>query len=147
MWEKGNLYFSQSGNLEEQLEKATKCFCNNGFCKGPKAEKLTYRLPFCTPFLRPTDKIYDTDHLLTSGWHIPICQIDGKAKYSGNDGKILRLEDIKEIALNTEEFERLFQQEKIGSRRLSIQEVEKLYQNNKILNNDERIIIHSQRNI
>lgn len=147
MWEKGNLYFSQSGNLEDQLSKATKCFCGNGFCEAPKTGGSTYRLPFCSPFLRPTEKIYDTEHLLTSGWHIPLCQIDGRTELSVSDGKILRLENIKEIALNTEEFERLFQQEKIGSRRLTLEEVEKLYRENKVLNSDERIIIHSQKKV
>jgi len=147
MWEKGNLYFSQSDNLESQLEKASKCFCGKGYCDAPKKGRSNYRLPYCTPFLRPTDKIYDTEHLLTSGWHIPLCQIDDKVEYSVSDGKILRLESIKEIALNTEEFEKLFQQEKIGSRRLSIDEIEQLYRDNKVLQNNEKIIIYSQRTI
>jgi hypothetical protein len=137
------LYFSQHENLDSQLENASRCFCKKGFCE-PLDGKTHYRLPFCVPFLRPTDKIYDTANLITSGWHIPICKINDILDYSSKGGRMLILKKIREVSLNTEEFERLFQQGKIGSRWLPVEQVEKVYRENKILENDGHIVIFTQ---
>jgi hypothetical protein len=147
IWENEVLYFSQSSNIESQLKRATQCFCGAGYCDTPASEKHPFRFPYCIPFLRPTDRIYDTDYLMTSGWHIPLCEIDQRVEISTKGSKILRLGKIKGVALTTLEFERMFQQEMIGSRWLTIKEAEAFYKQKKVIDPDENIIIYSQRSI
>jgi len=142
IWDGKNLYYSLADNLERQLNTAQKCFCNGGYCKG---KRNTYRLPYCVPFLRPTDKLKNSESYFTSGWHIPICQIESRTEIPLKE-KILRLSAIKDVALNTSEFEKLFDREMIGSRWFTVKEIEALYKKNKVLEPcDNSIFILSQR--
>ncbi|MDQ3110512.1 MAG: hypothetical protein M3R17_11515 [Bacteroidota bacterium] len=145
IWEDEVLYFSKIKNIEKQLQRATECFCGKGYCEAADGAKKSYRFPHCIPFLRPTDKIYDTENLITSGWHIPLCELDEYLDHSPALGKILRLERINKSALDVETFEKLFQQEKIGSRWLTIKEVEAFYKTKKVIDPNENIVIFSQK--
>jgi len=147
IWEDDVFYFSNSHNIQKQLDKSKACFCLNEFCKAGEISGIDYRLPHCIPFLRLTDKIYDINKLISSGWHIPVCQISKCVEYSQSENQIIRLDNIKNKALNSEEFESLFQYEKLGSRWLTIKETEEFYKDRKIINNDENIIIYSQKSI
>ncbi|MDF2448075.1 MAG: hypothetical protein K0R26_579 [Bacteroidota bacterium] len=148
IWEDGILYFSQVKNLAPQLNTATACFCKKGYCEASSkiASSNTYRLPYCVPFLRPTDKLQNPDNYITSGWHIPICQLPDRLDISKDGNKILRLDKILDVALNAPEFERLFDKGLLGSRWFTIKELESFYKENKVLEpNDQSIIILSQK--
>lgn len=146
IWKNSTLYFSSIPNLGRQIAQCENSFCKTGYCRANHTEFI-FRFPYCIPFLRPTDEIYNENHMITSGWHLPICQIPDCLDYSGSTKGILRLENIKNVALNQDEFEKLFQQEKIGSKWLTIEEVENFYKLNKVLNDDENITIYSQKSI
>jgi hypothetical protein len=139
IWENNTLYYSKAKNLQAQLDVAQKCFCNGGFCEN-KESKGSFRLPHCIPFLRPTDKLKNDNNLVTSGWHVPICQLDDRIDYSYDDGKILRLSNIVDIAINASEFENFFSRGMIGSRWLSLTEVEQFYKEKRILQKNDNSI-------
>ena len=144
IWEDNTLYFSKANNIERQLDTAKSCFCGKGYCQAKKTANR-FRFPYCIPFLRPTDKLKRKNSYFSSGWHIPVCQIQNHTEMGYKD-KILRLSGIKHVALNTAEFERLFSREMIGSDWLSINEIENFYKQNKVLEpTDNSIFILSQR--
>ena len=146
IWDRRALYFSQARNAFEQIKKLQACFCKNHFCKdgdGNNCSKDFYRLPFCTAFLRPTDKLQNPKVLFTSGYHLPICKIE-QLKEDGYSKDVIRYEQIRKSGLNAYTFEELFNNEMLGSRWLDIRELEDLYQEYGVFAESENIIIHAQ---
>lgn len=143
IWENGVLYFSKAKNLDAQLKKLEKCLCNNKCCEPPEGLKdKEYRFPYCSAFLRPTDKLQaQNEKLVSSGIHIPICSVL-KMRLEGDEKlekKHLRLQN-----LNHEIFEHLFNRGFIGSRWMEQDEVENFYKQNKILEDDDSIIFYAR---
>lgn len=144
IWEDGVLYFSQAGNLEAQLLKMKSLLCDKGFCDKPEKLKneLDYRFPYCSAFLRPTDKIQKANEkLISSGIHIPVCSAlrfkeDGETKI---DKKYIRHQ-----TLTHKIFEHLFNRALVGSKWLTESEVERLYKENSIIDSDETIKIYAR---
>jgi hypothetical protein len=147
IWEDGTLYFSGAKNLNKQLETSKSCFCDKGFCDNAKDSlEVLYRFPCCIPFLRPTDKLLNPDAYFSSGWHLPICELSKRTELSYKGHKMLKMEKIKDIALNAPEFERLFSKGIIGSRWFPAEELIDFYKRNKVLEpNEDRILIFSQK--
>ena len=80
IWDGELMYWSQAKNLNPQLKKMEDNICRNGFCDCENGNNysLTYRYPYCTAFLRPTDKLqFKNSPFTSSGMHIPVCKIDG----------------------------------------------------------------------
>lgn len=149
IWDNNNdTLYLKKGNIEKQLRKLSKEVCNNNFCckNSPKSQNsyfdFDYRMPFCCAFLRPTNRIQNSDNrLLTSGIYFPVCET---LKFLDTYGKNLYKGDIKGYYLTHDIFEKLFQNNLIGSRWLEVEEVEELYRNHKILQSDENLILHVQ---
>ena len=149
LWEDDVLYFSEAPSLEAQVKKMESFFCSGNYCSDEKGERCSFdhfRLPYCSAFLRPTDKLQNTNKLVTSGCHLPICQIN-RLKESTNRSYKLTRNGIKNASVNTVSFEKLFNDEMIGSRWLGIEELEKLYRKGKIIEPQQKIIIHVQNAI
>lgn len=147
IWDGELLYWSQAKNLEPQLKKMEDNLCKNGFCHCDLGKNFTkdYRYPFCSAFLRPTDKLQFKDSpFSSSGMHIPICRINGVTVESKDGNKILRRQNMKHTSLSHKVFEENFNYNQIGSRWMNYSEAEKLYKEHKILDESERIIVHVQ---
>ena len=144
IWENGILYFSQHKNLVPQLKKLEKCLCNNNCCEPPENLKNVkeYRFPYCSAFLRPTDKVQQqNEKLVSTGIHIPVCTVlrmlsEGEDRL---EKKYLRLQN-----LNHEIFEHLFNRGFIGSKWMMQEDVEKFYKENKILDSDETVTFYAR---
>ena len=148
LWENGVLYFSQHTNLEPQLKKLGKALCKASFCCCEEGNNISsgYRLPFCSAFLRPTDKLQHVESkMISSGWHLPVCKIDTVADTTENNNKYLTLDKVKKSSLSHNVFEEVFNAEMLGSRWLSYEEVETLYREHHILDDSEKIIIYAQK--
>jgi len=146
IWKDDVLYFSTAANLENQIQRMNQFFCEKKYClnhRGERSSNEYFRLPFCCAFLRPTDELQDPNKLITSGFHLPICQIDRLKQLAYKDYKLER-ESIKSASLSAESFEKLFNDEMVGSRWLEIDELESLYKNSKILEPQQNILIHVQ---
>ena len=67
------------------MNKMKTILCDNGLCKCSKDDSIDkkYRLPYCSGFIRPTDKIQENDNkLMSSGYHVPLCRaIDLAGEY------------------------------------------------------------------
>ncbi|MFH6947314.1 hypothetical protein ACHRV6_02380 [Flavobacterium sp. FlaQc-51] len=147
IWDGELLYWSQAKNLDPQLKKMEDNLCRNDFCKCENGNNYStsYRYPYCSAFLRPTDKLqFKNSKFTSSGMHIPICKINGVTEESKDGNKILKKKNMKETSLSHKVFEENFNLNQIGSRWMSYTEAEKLYKEHKILEDDERIIVHVQ---
>ena len=147
IWDGELLYWSQAKNLEPQLKKMEDNLCKNGYClcEDGKNYSTKYRYPYCSAFLRPTDKLqYKDSKFTSSGMHIPICKINSVTVETKEGNKILKKQNMKETSLSHKVFEENFNYNQVGSRWMTYQEAEKLYKDHKILESDQRIIVHVQ---
>ncbi len=142
-WENNVIYKSQTKNLIPQLEKLEKILCKNKLCHSSEGNKTSnrYRFPYCSAFLRPTDKIQENDSkLMSSGFHLPVCSA---SKMLEKDGKIEK-KSIKEEAFKSHIFEELFNSNMIGSRWIDIDKIEEIYKENDIFEKSDRIRLYAQ---
>jgi len=147
MWDGKKLYTSKTTNLPKQITKLHKQFCKQGYCKefSKSSRKGSYRLPYCSAFLRLTDKIQAADYkLLTSSYHTPICVVEKSWKISADNNKILDGSVIRSQSLTQKPFEELYNVGMVGSRWLTYQELEKLYKDTDMLSKNTNIQIHAQ---
>ncbi|MYM81988.1 hypothetical protein GTP44_08445 [Duganella sp. FT50W] len=141
IWEKKKLSLGDE-RMKKQLARLATFTCANGICKYAEGDN-EYRFPCCAAFLRPTDKLQNTDQsFLSSGEHLPICQIP-KFK-SGNGDGTLEYKKIKDVSLSAEMFEQLFNKGKIGSRLLTYDELREIYQKHKVVSSEDSVIIYAQ---
>ena len=142
-WEEDVIYVSQARNLDAQMAKMKALLCDNGYCNCSNGHNhpLKYRLPYCSGFVRPTDKLQENDSkLMSSGYHVPVCKA---IELSGEYGKISKA-DIKEQSFGSSIFEELFNDNMIGSRWIPIDELKNLYASNEIFADTDRIILYAQ---
>ncbi|MFD0994241.1 hypothetical protein [Tenacibaculum geojense] len=142
-WDKNVIYKSATANLVPQLEKMTSILCNNKLCHTSSGTKTStkYRLPYCSGFLRPTDKIQESDSkLISTGYHLPICNA---LKLIENEGKIEK-KMIKEESFKSHIFEELFNNNMIGTRWIDVETLEKIYEENQVFKKSERIKLYAQ---
>ncbi len=146
IWDSKTLYWSQAKNLDKQLQKMSDNLCANSYCLSSNGKKSTgeFRYPYCSAFLRPTDKLQFKDSPFTSsGMHIPICKI-GDVADEKEGVKKLKRSKIIETAINQKVFEECFNSNQVGSRWMDYVDAELLYTKHKILDSGERIILHAQ---
>lgn len=142
-WDKNTIYESQTSNLVPQLEKMSSLLCEKRLCHSSYGEKTSnkYRLPYCSAFLRPTDKIQDKESkLMSSGYHFPICNAMRLIKENGKIDK----KSIREESFNSNIFEELFDTNMIGSRWIDTDKLEKIYDENGIFSKSDRIKLYAQ---
>lgn len=145
IWEKQTLYTTQS-NVEEQLKKLKCVFCDGNLCKedDKDTDKNLYRLSYCSAFLRPTNKLQNSDtRLLSIGYHVPICRVD-KLWEATPKGKKLTYEKIRKESLTQSAFEELFYNEMLGSKWIAYSDLEKLYNHYGVLKPGETAMIYAQ---
>lgn len=130
--------------LKKQIERLCAFTCDSGLCVAPQ-DANRFRFPFCAAFLRPTDKLQTPDQtLISSGEHLPICQIEACSSEGRGSSRRLLYDDIREVSLSQEVFEDLFKRGKIGSRSLTYDELATLYDRFDVSTSRERLLIHAQ---
>jgi len=148
IWEDKKLNITDNKSNERMLGQLTKLsnfICKNGVCANSKTQKTEYRFPCCAGFLRPTDKLQSPDQaFISTGEHLPICQIDNCAITTARNAKVLEYDNIREVSLSHEMFEELFNQGKVGSRPLTLDELSKLYADSSILSNKDQLLLYAQ---
>ncbi|MFC4634246.1 hypothetical protein ACFO3O_10030 [Dokdonia ponticola] len=143
IWEKRKLYLSDE-RLKKQLDRLKSFTCSRGLCECNDSKEF-YRFPFCTSFLRPTDALQNADQkLISTGEHLPICQID-KVKTTGpKGGEFLEYKNIRNVSLSSIHFEELFNTGKIGSKSMTFDELSEFYKSSKIIDSNETVIIYAR---
>ena len=130
--------------MMEQLERLRKFLCCNGICDKSESEN-DYRFPCCAAFLRPTDKLQKTDQrYFSSGEHLPICRIDSCKTKTSRGTPVLEYKKIKDISLNSEMFEYLFNKGKIGSKAIDYFELQNLYADYLVESSENNVVIYVQ---
>lgn len=123
-FDRGKLYFSRTG-LRGQMDRLHQNFCQRGYCRAIKKNNaVKYRLPFCSAFLRPTDKIQlNNIKLNTTGVHIPVCSAFELADKQTH----LSSKDCYSHGVSNRIFEEMFCNGHLGSGWMSIDKVRKAY--------------------
>jgi hypothetical protein len=145
MWERGSLSYDR--RMGKQLEKLRGVGCQGQFCLSPAGDHRVgvYRFPYCSAFLRPTDKLQDPDgRLVSSGLHVPLCVVNESWSTTERGTRVLKRSEIKGQSVSHAIFEYLFSCSFIGSRELDWNEMEKYYVNWGLLELGDHIILHAQ---
>ena len=142
LWDKEGLYYSK-GNLKDQLQKMKNNLCDVTFCTYENQSRLhPYRFPFCSGFLRPTDKQKNDDKdMVSTGLHLPICYVNQMIE--SGDKKITK-KQCKKNGLSHSVFDELFVNEFLGSRWMPIASLERYYKDRNIDGEINLIRIHAQ---
>jgi hypothetical protein len=143
-WENGVLYFSQASNLEAQMLKLKTHLCDNNFCAQPKHlnGQLDYRFPYCCAYIRPTDKLQNSDSkMISHGIHIPLCSAIQIKSANGNK---IEKSQIRHSTLTHEVFENLFNHSFIGSRWIGVSEIEEFYRDRQILEPNQTLKLYAK---
>ncbi|MBN9384731.1 MAG: hypothetical protein J0H74_28510 [Chitinophagaceae bacterium] len=145
IWENLKLYFSKNNNLRHQLEKMKDCFCMSAFCKRTPLENTpgSFKRPFCCAFIRPTNKFQESNDLVTTGYHLPVCRVDD-LKTEGYKEYMLEFYKIRNASIDTEIFEELFNKEVLGSGWVEISMLENFYRETKVLEPSQKIVLYAQ---
>ena len=143
IWEDRTLYLTDH-RMQRQLNRMQEFFCKKGLCE-PSGTDQTYRFPFCSAFLRPTDRLQTSNQELRStGEHLPICLLNKVKSVGARGAEILRYDDVREASLSYGVFEELFTSGKIGSRTLRYEELQQLYGVFDEMISKDHILIHAQ---
>jgi hypothetical protein len=146
MWSGEQL--SVDDRARRQMDKLRACVCNADFCAGPKGDAHSlapYRMPYCTAFLRPTDKLQSPDQRLVSrGLHVPLCAALEAISSRRKGGEVIRRVDVNGQSVSQRVFEELFNRGMLGSRPLTVSEVQEFYRRNAILHPADHLLIQVQ---
>jgi hypothetical protein len=103
-----------------------------------------YRLPYCSAFLRLTDKLEDPgSQLISSSYHVPVCVMErlwSSTPENSHIGSAL----FRSESVTGRVFEELFNANMLGSKWLTYAELERLYEQHNLLDVNERVVIHAQ---
>jgi hypothetical protein len=142
IWDERLLRMSDE-RLCGQIDRMTSFFCDHHLCV-PSEHDNTFRFPFCSAFLRPTDKLQTANQRLAStGEHIPVCRISELTGRGKRGGEVLTYDEICHLSLSHGVFEELFSTGKLGSRTLNYSQLQELYQR-LTLQGADRVFIHAQ---
>lgn len=144
IWDKDKHLYLSDPRMQAQIDKIRHLTCLNGLCD-TFPDKNEYRFPFCSGFIRPTDRLQNQDQrFISTGEHLPICRIDECKSLSARGAEILEYDRIKGTSLSVDLFENLFNRGKIGSREISYQELENLYEKKSIIDCGDSVVIYAQ---
>lgn len=151
IWDKENKILNfRKANIINDSEQLINDICNKEYCacnendshKNQFPIKFNYRFPHCALFLRPTNRIQDNNRrLLSKGIYFPMCQFQ---KLFESEYEVLHKKMIEGSFLTHEMFEKLFQNEQIGSRWLEFSELKKLYTEKRLIDKNENLILYIQ---
>ncbi|MEK6257090.1 MAG: hypothetical protein AABP62_00600 [Planctomycetota bacterium] len=137
------LYLNDA-RMKKQLGRMRSFFCDAELCKA-SSQDHTFRFPFCSAFLRPTDRLQSPDQSLrTTGEHLPICKIESVKSTGIRGAELLRYKNIRAMSLSHSVFEQLFSTGKIGSRTLTYAQLEDLYRNIEAIRDTTRVLLHAK---
>ncbi len=143
IWSGKALYLTDA-RMTEQIKRLQAFTCDKNICQNSE-QALEYRFPCCAAFLRPTDKLQKTDQkYFSTGEHLPICKIDECKTVTERGAEILEYSQMRDISLNSEMFEYLFNKGKIGSRALSYDELNLLYSEFLVSSSEDNVVIYAQ---
>ncbi len=143
MWDGKSLH--QKKDVIAQLAKIKEVTCDQGLCLYSHVEGGSYRLPHCTAFLRPTDRLQqENSAMISSGFHIPICVVAKCWEGNQRDGKSLRRKSIEDRSLSHVTFEELFNSRMVGSVEITFEDLKAIYDDFKIFEYDHNVLIHAQ---
>lgn len=142
IWEERKMSITDE-RLKKQIQRLKFNTCSKGICKCD--ERNGYRFPFCSSFIRPTDALQSADQkLISTGEHLPICQIDEVKSVGVRGGEYLEYKEIKNVSISSIHFEELFNRGKIGSKKFSRKELEEFYKQTKVIDSKDTVIIYAQ---
>ncbi len=146
LWNGDTLYFSEVKNLENQLARLKKTFCDGGLCKLSEQSKRrdAYRLPYCAALLRPTDKLQSQNSkLVSTGIHVPVCVVN---RFSGGKNEVKKLErnHLRGESLSQMSFGELFNYNMCGSRWLTFKELRQFCEAHDVVRERDTISILAQ---
>ena len=143
IWIKRQMYLNDD-RMKRQLADMKTFYCDSGLC-GRSDGDHEFRFPHCSAFLRPTDQLQSPDQrLISTGEHVPICQIDNVKTVGPKGGEKLVYDDIRDLSLSHGVFEGLFNTKKLGSKTLTYDELAHLYQRFGDIAEKDRLLIHAQ---
>jgi hypothetical protein len=122
-------------------------FCDSGFCNKPAniGDDERYRLPYCSAFIRPTDKRQTKDAWqVTHAWQVPICEALQKFETTRDGHKVLHSKLISNCAVTQDAFQDFFNRGMLGSRWMNVDNLNKFYSAIGIPDDLDRVVIHAQ---
>lgn len=106
IWEDKTLYLNDD-RMNRQLDRMRNFFCGKDLCVAGQSDH-TFRFPYCSAFLRPTDRLQSADQRLHStGEHIPICQLETLATDGPRGGRCITYDGARSVSLSHGVFESL----------------------------------------
>lgn len=128
--------------FRKQVEKLYDCFCKKIPCiQEDTKNKLFFRLPTCSAFIRATNRLQSKNiNLKSVGCHVPVCRI----KKMLDDGLPLNLRFLMTEGVSYRVYEELFNSDLLGSDWISYERLEAIYARHHILKPEESVAIHLQ---
>jgi hypothetical protein len=136
-------YVPKSKDLRDQIRRMTTNFCNGQPCMqpNPSGDRRIFRLPFCSAFLRATNKLQSTDAAtISTGYYLPICRV----RQVWENGEEISQNTLQGEAISFRVFEELFNTNILGSSWLTYHDIERIYQQHKVLEPEDTVAVHIQ---
>lgn len=155
MWDSKQLYVppKEVNRVKNQLTRLQTRFCEQGVCKQFKEDERRFRMPACSAYLRPTDKLQRPDvRMQTSGYHVPVCELEALWESTSRSpapevvsGMKLTADGIAHHSISMNTFEELFNAEMLGSGWFPSEQLKSLYEQEPVLiTPTDTIGIHAQ---
>jgi hypothetical protein len=131
--------------IERQLERLRTTFCDRGMCQDYQQDQ-SYRLPYCTAFLRPTDEIQsDNPNIISKGYYVPICILRNiREKGELDNPNLIPSKKLRDHAVTHNVFEELFNTDMLGSKWITYDELKAIYTSSNLLEAHQSITFHVQ---
>jgi hypothetical protein len=145
MWERYDQVKHLSPRDEKQYAKLTGATCKGRLCDPEAIPHRAYRLPTCTAFVRPTDRLQQPNSITTSSsLHIPICVLNESWQTNQAGGKSVRRDQINGRSLSHRTFGELFDYCMVGSKEITFDQMTTMYHSFGILENQDKVVVHFQ---
>src|SRR5205823_54496 len=141
LWDRKVFYYDE--RMDKQIQKMFALTCaKGGLCASPSEREMwVYRLPYCTAFFRPTDRLQSPNSTLHStGVHMPICAMNFSWENTERGAKVLKKSKILINSVTHRVFEELFICSSLGSKKYRWAELERLYEKFNIFEHEETVI-------
>jgi hypothetical protein len=145
MWERYDQVIHYNPRDDNQNKKMIGATCKSRLCDPDPTRHRAYRLPNCTAFVRPTDRLQQPHSKTTSSsLHIPVCIVEESWQPNQSGGKSIRREYVENRSLTHKTFGDLFDNCMVGSKEIMWDEMTTLYRGYNIFNPSDRVIVHIQ---
>jgi hypothetical protein len=145
MWEKYDQVLHWDQRDEKQYIRLEGATCKSRLCDPESVSYRTFRMPNCTAFVRPTDRLQEPNSPLhSSSLHIPICVMKESWQVNQGKGKSIRRPQVESRALSHRTFGELFDNCMVGSKEITWDEMTALYRGFGIFESHDRVYVHVQ---